>query len=47
MKKGDILENIAVETMAAEGKCIGRIDGRVVFMEGGAPGDVVDVQLYK
>lgn len=47
MKKGDILENIAVETMAAEGKCIGKIDGRIIFLEGGAPGDIVDVQLYK
>jgi 23S rRNA (uracil1939-C5)-methyltransferase len=47
MKKGDIIENVAVETMAAEGKCIGKIDGRVVFIEGGAPGDTVDIQLYK
>ncbi|SHG83763.1 23S rRNA m(5)U-1939 methyltransferase [Chryseolinea serpens] len=47
MKKGDVLENIVVETMAAEGKCVSRIDGLVLFMEGGAPGDTVDVQLTK
>lgn len=47
MRKGDILENIEVETMAAEGKCVGRINGQVIFVEGCAPGDTVDVQLTK
>src|SRR4051794_21809977 len=47
LRKGDILENISVDTMAAEGKCLGKIDGRVIFLEGGAPGDVVDAQLTK
>ncbi len=47
VKKGDILTNITIETMAAEGKCLSRIDGKVAFIEGGAPGDVVDVQLTK
>lgn len=47
MKKGDILENIVVETMAAEGKCVAHIDGKVIFLEGGAPGDTVDASLTK
>ena len=47
MKKGDILENIIVTTMAAEGKCLARIDNLVIFLEGGAPGDTVDVMLTK
>lgn len=47
MKKGDIIENLVVETMAAEGKCVSRINGLVIFLEGGAPGDTVDVQLTK
>jgi len=47
MKKGDIIENLVVETMAAEGKCVSRINGLVIFLEGGAPGDIVDVQLTK
>src|SRR5690349_14743441 len=46
MKKGDIL-SLSVETMAAEGKCIARIDGQVVFLDGGAPGDVVDAEITK
>ncbi len=47
MKKGDVIENIVVETMAAEGKCLSRVNGLVLFMEGAAPGDVVDVSLTK
>jgi 23S rRNA (uracil1939-C5)-methyltransferase len=47
MKKGDILENVIIETLAAEGKCIAKIDGKVLFLEGGAPGDTVDVQIFK
>lgn len=47
MKKGDKLTHITIETMAAEGKCIARIDGKVAFIEGGAPGDVVDIELTK
>ncbi len=47
MKKGDIIEDIVVETMAAEGKCVSRINGLVIFLEGGAPGDVVDARLTK
>jgi 23S rRNA (uracil1939-C5)-methyltransferase len=47
MRKGDVLENIEVETMAAEGKCLGRINGQVIFLEGCAPGDTVDAELTK
>lgn len=47
MKKGDILEGILVETMAAEGKCIARFNGQVVFVQGCAPGDMVDIELTK
>jgi 23S rRNA (uracil1939-C5)-methyltransferase len=47
MRKGDVIENIVVETMASEGKCVSHIDGKVIFLEGGAPGDTVDAQLTK
>lgn len=47
MKKGDVIEDIVVETMASEGKCVGRVNGLVIFLEGGAPGDVVDARLTK
>ncbi len=47
MKKGDKLSNIVVETMASEGKCIARVEGLVIFLQGGAPGDTVEVELTK
>src|SRR5690606_8281836 len=47
MKKGQILENIYLENMAAEGKCVTRLDGKVLFVEGAVPGDTVDVELTK
>ncbi len=47
MKKGDIIENLKIESMAAEGRCVARHDGRVVFVEGVAPGDVVHVRIYR
>ena len=47
MKKGDKLSNIVVETMAAEGKCVARVEGLVIFLQGGAPGDTVEVELTK
>ena len=47
MKKGDIIEDIVVQSMAAEGKCVARINNLVIFLEGGAPGDTVDVALTK
>lgn len=47
MKKGDRLNDIVIETMAAEGKCIAKVDGLVIFLQGGAPGDTVEVELTK
>jgi 23S rRNA (uracil1939-C5)-methyltransferase len=47
LKKGDQLENIVVETMASEGKCIAHYNGQVVFVQGCAPGDRVDIELTK
>lgn len=47
MRKGDLISNLLVETMAAEGKCVSRVDGKVIFLEGGAPGDIVEAQVYK
>jgi 23S rRNA (uracil1939-C5)-methyltransferase len=46
-KKNIVLENIRVEDYAAEGKCLARVDGKVIFIENVVPGDVVDVQLLK
>jgi 23S rRNA (uracil1939-C5)-methyltransferase len=43
-----VLQQVPVSDYAAEGKSLARIDGKIVFIEGGAvPGDIVDVRLYK
>lgn len=47
MKKGDRLNDILIQTMAAEGKCVAKVNGQVLFIQGGAPGDVVEVELTK
>ena len=36
-----------VEDYAAEGKSLGRVDGKVIFIENAVPGDIVDVRLHK
>lgn len=40
-------ENLAVEKYAALGKSLGFANGRVVFVEGAVPGDIVNAQAYK
>ena len=44
-KEPFILENVLIESVAAEGKAIAHIDGMVLFVEFAVPGDVVDVKV--
>ncbi len=46
-KKKFVLENLSVTNYAAEGKSLGRIEGKVIFVEGAVPGDVADVFINK
>jgi 23S rRNA (uracil1939-C5)-methyltransferase len=46
-KPAPILEKVLIEDYAAEGKSLARVDGKVVFVEGAVPGDIVDIQLQK
>ena len=47
-KKVDlILENVLIESVAAEGKAIAHVDGMVLFVEFAVPSDVVDVKVFK
>ena len=47
-KKQDIiLENIEIESVAAEGKALARVDGTVLFVQFAVPGDIVDVKVTK
>ena len=42
-RKKFLLEKVLVTGYAAEGKSLAKIDGKVIFIEGAVPGDVVDV----
>mgnify|MGYP000700246903 CR=1 FL=1 len=46
-KKEVRLEKVTIEELGAEGKCISRVDGKVIFSTFTAPGDVVDLRLTK
>jgi 23S rRNA (uracil1939-C5)-methyltransferase len=40
-------EDVLLLDIASEGKCVARIEDKVYFVEGGVPGDVVDVLVEK
>jgi 23S rRNA (uracil1939-C5)-methyltransferase len=46
-RKKFVLEGITVEAYAAEGKCLSRVDDKVIFITGAVPGDVVDLFVTK
>ena len=45
--RNTVLEDLHVSAYAAGGKSIARLEGKVVFIEGAVPGDIVDVRLSK
>lgn len=42
-----VLEKVTIESIAAEGKALGRVEGKVVFVPFAIPGDVVDIQVTR
>lgn len=46
-KQLPLLENVEITGIAAEGKAIARVDGKVVFVPLACPGDVVDLQVVR
>jgi 23S rRNA (uracil1939-C5)-methyltransferase len=40
-------EKVTIGEMAAEGKCVARVNDKVIFTEFLAPGDVADIRIYK
>lgn len=46
-KRNVVLEDLQVMSYAAGGKSIAKVDGKVIFIEGVVPGDIVDVRLSK
>lgn len=46
-KKRLILNEVTISDYAAEGKSLAKVDGKVIFVKGAVPGDVVDIQVVK
>jgi 23S rRNA (uracil1939-C5)-methyltransferase len=46
-RKNIFLDNITITDVAAEGKAIAKEEGKVIFIEGAIPGDVVNIRLTK
>ena len=46
-KSKPLIEQVTIEKIAAEGKALGRVDEKVIFVPNCVPGDVVDVQITK
>jgi len=47
LKKPTYIREVLVSDYAAEGKSLAKVDGKVIFITGAVPGDVVDVLLKK
>lgn len=45
--KNKVIQNLRIERIAAEGKCVTHHDGKVVFVQNVAPGDLVDVRINR
>ena len=45
--KKPLLTNVEITTIAAEGKALGRVDDKVVFVPMLVPGDIVDIQVTR
>jgi len=45
--RNKVKENVLLLDIAAEGKCVARIEDKVYFVEGGVPGDLVDILVEK
>lgn len=43
--KNKVIHNLRIERIAAEGKCVAHHEGKVVFVQNAAPGDLVDVRI--
>ncbi len=46
-KKEKIIEQLEITEVAAEGKALGKYEGKVIFVPYAAPGDIVDVRVGK
>jgi 23S rRNA (uracil1939-C5)-methyltransferase len=47
MPRKVVLENLLIDSFANEGKCLARNDGKIVFVKGTIPGEVVNAQVTR
>lgn len=46
-RRNKLIKDVTIESIGAEGKGIARKEGKVIFVDGGIPGDTADVVVYK
>ena len=46
-RRKKVLKNVKIEAIAAEGRGLARHEGKVIFVDYGIPGDIVDVRITK
>lgn len=47
IKKNIFVENAPIVDISSEGKSVAKVDGMVIFADGGVPGDVADVMITR
>ena len=47
IKKNIFVENADIVDISSEGKSVAKVDGMVIFVDGGVPGDVADVMITR
>jgi 23S rRNA (uracil1939-C5)-methyltransferase len=47
IKKNIFVENADIVDISSEGKSVAKVDGMVIFIDGGVPGDVADVMITR
>jgi len=46
-RKPILIENIEIIDTASKGKSVAKYDGRAIFVQGGVPGDICDITVFK
>jgi len=47
IKKNIFVENAEIIDISSEGKSVAKVDGMVIFIDGGVPGDIADVMITR
>src|ERR1700752_2937197 len=47
IKKNIFVENAPIVDISSEGKAVAKVDGMVIFVDGGVPGDIADIMITR